>query len=323
MTEFKEVQLVEQKDLRDQCINRIETLNEVRKLFLIPEMEVMTTKMVADYYKVTQDVIKMCYFNYKSEIKPDGVVVKRVSEMKDLCSKINLPYKSQQGKIVFMLDNITVEIPNAGITCFSKRAILRIGMLLRDSPVAKEVRTQLLNVFKHSTAGQKTFEIDEEDRLMLKILHADDKEKIVMALSDYKNYKNRYIKKIENTNVELVQANEVLHSDNKALAGDILEWSDRACLNKAVRTLASKVHKPFGYIFKELYDELRYKQNIGLSQRGKPPYIQYIKESEWKQVMQSFSAICENNGCSATKIIQKARTDHKSIKNLKVEDKIL
>ncbi len=40
-----------------------------------------------------------------------------------------------------------------------------------------------------------------------------------------------------------------LASDNKALAGDILEWSDRACLNKAVRTLASKVHKPFGYIF--------------------------------------------------------------------------
>lgn len=37
-------------------------------------------------------------------------------------------------------------IPNRGIRCFSKRAVLRFGMLLRDSEVAKEVRTQLLNI---------------------------------------------------------------------------------------------------------------------------------------------------------------------------------
>ena len=61
----------------------------------------MTTKMVADYYEVTQDVIKMCYFNNKNEIMSDGVAVKRLSEIKSLCSKLNLPYKSQQGKLSF------------------------------------------------------------------------------------------------------------------------------------------------------------------------------------------------------------------------------
>lgn len=37
-------------------------------------------------------------------------------------------------------------IQNGRQTYFSPRAVLRIGMLLRDSEVAKEVRTQLLNI---------------------------------------------------------------------------------------------------------------------------------------------------------------------------------
>jgi len=316
MTEFKEVQLVEQKDLREQCINRIEVLDKVKKIFLIPEMKVMTTKMVAEYYEVGYEAIKTCYKVNKDEINLDGVIVK---PYKDFSTVLGKPLKTEKGKATFKVsESIIIEIPTRGINVFPQRAILRIGMLLRDSLIAKEVRTQLLNVFEHSTDKQKTANITEEESLYNEIGRTymmGDLEGYSIATKKAMDFKNRYIKKIENTNVELVQANEVLHSDNKALAGDILEWSDRACLNKAVRTLASKVHKPFGYIFKELYDELRYKQNIGLSQRGNPPYIQHIKENEWNQVMQSFSAICENNDCSATQIIQKARTDHKSIKN--------
>lgn len=75
-----ETQIIETKDIREKCIEKIEVLNKVKKLFLIPEMEVMTTKMVADYYEVTQDVIKMCYFNNKNEIMSDGVAVKRLQK---------------------------------------------------------------------------------------------------------------------------------------------------------------------------------------------------------------------------------------------------
>ena len=43
-------------------------------------------------------------------------------------------------------ENTKLVVPNVGIILFPKRAILRMGMLLRDSEVAKEVRTQLLNI---------------------------------------------------------------------------------------------------------------------------------------------------------------------------------
>ncbi|PDY07989.1 hypothetical protein COM83_33620, partial [Bacillus cereus] len=52
---------------------------------------------------------------------------------------------------------------------FPKRAILRVGMLLRDSEVAKEVRNQLLNIEEHTATEVKTYEIDYEQQLHLKL----------------------------------------------------------------------------------------------------------------------------------------------------------
>lgn len=49
---------------------------------------------------------------------------------------------------------------------FPKRAILRVGMLLRDSEVAKEVRTQLLNIEEHTATEVKTYEIDYEQEVL-------------------------------------------------------------------------------------------------------------------------------------------------------------
>lgn len=54
------------------------------------------------------------------------------------------PSDSSKAGVKFKIGDTEVLINNRGIRCFSKRAILRIGMLLRDSEVAKEVRTQLL-----------------------------------------------------------------------------------------------------------------------------------------------------------------------------------
>lgn len=50
----------------------------------------------------------------------------------------------QNGKMIITLnDNTLLEIPNHGVKCYPKRAVLRMGMLLRDSRVAKEIRSQL------------------------------------------------------------------------------------------------------------------------------------------------------------------------------------
>lgn len=298
-----ETELIERKDLREQMASRVEILDKVKELFLVPKLEVMTTKQVAEYFGVEQHTITMLYQRNKTEIDQDGVSLKSYKEF--LISQ-DVRLETSKGKvIIYLSDNMVLEVPNRGIKCFSKRAILRIGMLLRDSEVAKEVRTQLLNTFEHSTTEQRVEDIDEELRLQADVGRAfmgGDPTDIMYSCTKVVEFKNRHI-------AQLTASNNELSANNKALAGEILEWKDRACINKAVRTIAGIRGVPFGYIWKELYDELLYKHKIGLSQRGDSPYIQHIKENEWKFVIQSLSAICEAHGVSVSKVMEAAKLE--------------
>lgn len=294
-------ELLEKKDLREQLIGRVDILGKIKALFLIPEMEVMTIKQVAEYFEVDSNTLEMCYKRNRDEIEPDGVALKSISEIKGVHL---VPIRIEQGKTIFQLaDNITFEVPNRGIKCFSKRAILRIAMLLRDSEVAKEIRTQLLNTFEQSTPEQRTTDIDEETQLTLNIVNAFKVGQVtdmLTASAELTAFHKRHIKVLEDSNTELSK-------NNKALAGDILEWTDRSKLNKAIRLIASARNTKFQYVWKELYDELLYKHHIGLQMRGDSPFIQHIKEDEWKFVLQSVSAICENHDVSPSKIFWKAK----------------
>lgn len=101
--------------------------------------------------------------------------------------------------------------------------------------------------------------------------------------------------------------NKILVEDNKALAGEILEWKDKAKLNKAVRVFAGIADIHFGKAWTMLYDELLYKHSIGVRQRSGKPYINNIKEKEWPLVIQSMSALCEKEGVSPSEIFNKAK----------------
>jgi len=298
---MQELELLERKDLREQVINRIEVLDKVKKLLLIPELNVITINQVAEYYKVDRNTINVLYLRNQDEINSDGTMLKSYKEFLRLQ---DVTLETARGKSIIKLsDTMTLEIPNRGIRCFSKRAVLRIGMLLRDSEVAKEVRTQLLNTFEHSTNIQKTADIDEEKQLQLEVGMAycsGNIDEIMKATTKVMAFKNRYITRLKNNNQEL-------EDNNKALAGELLKWEDRKCINKAIRLIASECGTKFAYIWKQLYDELRYKHGIGLSQRGKRPLIQHVKENEWAQVQQSLAAICEANNVSFSKIAKMAK----------------
>lgn len=136
-------------------IDRIDVLNKVKELFLIPAVNMIDSKSVAEYYNTPIESIKTVYKRNKEEIDNDGV--KRVSS-KDFCkvhlepSKVEYTRcKGRRGVTTYVIDGYKFEIHNGESVFFSPRAVLRIGMLLRDSEVAKEVRTQLLNTFLYRT----------------------------------------------------------------------------------------------------------------------------------------------------------------------------
>lgn len=141
-------------ETRSKMAGRVEVLDKVKKLFLLPQLNMMTVEHVADYYNVDRDAINSCYYRNKEEIDLDGVE-KRIAKSffeRDFHFENHVKYRSHTD---FQLsDGVILRVPNVGVRLFSKRAVLRIGMLLRDSVIAREVRTQLLNAFEKTDDGK-------------------------------------------------------------------------------------------------------------------------------------------------------------------------
>ena len=286
-----ETQFIDDRILRDNNVGHYEVLEKVKKLLLIPSFEVMTLKQVADYYEVDPHTVEMICSRNSDELNSDGVCRKKV---KDFLNSQHVRAEKSSYTTTFVYDNgLNITMSNGGLKVFPRRAILRVGMLLRDSEVAKEVRTQLLNIEEKVSDETKTHDIDEEQSLMLSVgmaVASGDATAVAVASAKLVEFKNRHIQKLEN--------------DNKALTEGILEWKDRNKLNAGIRKLAAVTGIHFSKMWNELYKNLQYKYGICVKQRGGTPYIQWIDESEWDDVMKTFCAMCEAYEQSPTEMLQ-------------------
>ena len=283
--------IISDRNMRDNCVNHYEVLENVKKVLLIPDTEWATQKQVAEYYEVGEKAIETICTRHKDELESDGVSLKSYKEFLNIQ---NEGLETVVGKTIFLFANgESLTVPNRGLKVFPRRAILRVGMLLRDSAIAKEVRTQLLNIEEKSSNEVKVQDINEEQSLMLAVgmaVASGDANAVAVATTNLIAFKNRHIEKLKN--------------DNKALAEGILEWKDRNRLNAGIRKLAAVTGIHFRKMWNELYKNLQYKYGICLKQRGGTPYVQWIKESEWDDVMKTFCAMCEAYEQSPTEMFQ-------------------
>lgn len=295
MRETKKVEpyslLLDNRQLRDECVEKFEVLDKVKKLLLLPGTELATFKNVASYYEVEEKAIEKVCMRHKDELESDGMCNKKYNELSNL-HYVGL--KTAKGKVTFSFENGSeLDYPTRGTKVFPRRAILRVGMLLRDSAIAKEIRTQLLNIEEKVVTEVKVQDIEEEQKLMLEVgmaVASGDANAVAIASTNLIAFKNRYIKQLED--------------DNKGLAGEILEWKDRKRLNAGIRKLSSVTGVAFGNMWNELYKNLQYKYEISLKKRGAKPYIQWINEEEWPDVLKTFCAICEAYNQSPTEMFQ-------------------
>ena len=285
--------IISDREMRDKCVGHYEVLEKVKELLLLPGTEMMSIEQVANYYEVSDRWIKELYGCNREEIDSDGTELLprgyyNRSEVKPTSvenKQTSVTYTFENGQIV--------TINNRGLKAFSRRAVLRIGMLLQQSEIAREVRNQLLNIEEKTSTEIKTEDIEEEQNLMLSVgmaVASGDANAVAIASANLVAFKNRHIEKLQN--------------DNKALAGEILSWSDRKKLNAGVRQLAAVTGIPFGNMWNELYKNLQYKYGSCLKQRGGKPFIQWVDESEWENVIKTFCAMCEAYDQSPTEMFQ-------------------
>ena len=291
--ELAQDNIITDRSLRDQLVKQYSVLDKVKTLLLLPGTEMMSIEQVASYYEVSDAWIKELYGNNREEIDLDGTELIPRNYYDGSRVKPTSVEKNQFSVTYIFENDQIVKINNRGLKAFSKRAVLRIGMLLQQSAVAREVRTQLLNIEEKAAPEIKTADINEEQKLMLEVgmaVASGDANAVAIATTNLIAFKNRHIAKLEN--------------DNKGLAGEILAWSDRNKLNAGVWKLSSVTGINFPNMWNELYKNLQYKYGIALKQRGGTPFIQWIKEDEWENVIKTFCAMCEAYKVSPTDMFQ-------------------
>ncbi|MCX4882121.1 restriction endonuclease [Streptomyces sp. NBC_00847] len=125
---INESALLESKTLRDGVLDRTDALDRVKALSLLPDGMHVTTAMVAAYFHVTVETIRALVHDHRTELEANGYRVLAGAELSD--------FKQLSG----------IQSRTRSLAIFSRRAVLNIAMLLRDSEVARQVRVYLLDM---------------------------------------------------------------------------------------------------------------------------------------------------------------------------------
>ncbi|MGW5651690.1 restriction endonuclease [Streptomyces humi] len=120
--------LLESKTLRNSVLDRTDVLDRVKALSLLPDGTHVTTAMVAAYFEVGLTAISSLVHDHREELEASGYRVLTGSELTS--------FKEFSGS----------QSRTRSLALFSRRAILNVSMLLRDSEVARQVRVYLLDM---------------------------------------------------------------------------------------------------------------------------------------------------------------------------------
>ncbi|WP_322621375.1 restriction endonuclease [Streptomyces acidicola] len=131
---FNEAALLESKALRDSVLDRTDVLDRVKALSLLPDGMHVTTALVATYFGVTAEAIRQLKARHHEELTYNGVVTLQGPDLAEFKRDVLSRYPGSYPQ------------PRASLTLSSRRAVLNVAMLLRDSDVARQVRTYLLDM---------------------------------------------------------------------------------------------------------------------------------------------------------------------------------
>lgn len=134
---MQELIFLEDQVARTKNLDRIDVLEKVGNLLLLPNKDFATTKQVAEFFKVSIETVKSSIKDNKTELENNGLFLLKGQELKEFKASFDGSFK-------------TLSKINRELILFPKRAILNIGMLLRDSEVAKRLRQALLDVIEES-----------------------------------------------------------------------------------------------------------------------------------------------------------------------------
>lgn len=259
---MKENELLTNVKRREENMNRVEVLDAVKTLLSLPNTELYTTEMVADYYEVEIDTIKKLVERNVDELAKNNYKVLTGDELRDIKSLCQIKSRARS------------------LATFTKRTVLNVGMLLRDSKIAQEVRSRLLDITHdaekdNGSVANVVSELNEEQQLMLSRMEAEfngDFDKVCEINAKLFALKNKRIKELEDE-VESITVHSLT-----------IEESTKV-INRLMRIIAAKEYNnQFGKVWGDFYSKLNYKLGINVKARTKKKksdsYLSTMTEDE-------------------------------------------
>jgi hypothetical protein len=148
LTVPNELALTESRTMRTATIARTDVLAKVKSLTLLPDDIHATTEIVADFYGVPVSTIKSLAAANREELAANGRRVLRGVELREFAG----PFGG--------LANLTGSTKARSLALFTRRAILNVGQLLTDSPVAEKVRAYLIEIEEQASPLARSEAVD-------------------------------------------------------------------------------------------------------------------------------------------------------------------
>ena len=253
---MNEFDLVVNQELRQNMVERVEVLEQVKEILTLGTTDFVTVELAAQYYEVGLEAIKTITKRHKDELESDGLQTLSGKEIKDILVKFKMNPTNFRG--YFEVEGS--RFANRSNILIPKRALLRIGMLLRDSGIAKEVRSKLLDIVhdtetKTDIVEEVVDEIRTEQQIsedLMKAILEGDLQKESFLKTELIGLKNKRIVQLENTIVNSLTIKE-----------------SKAVINKCVRTMsANKYNGMFGKAWNDFYKFANYKLKMNIHARN-------------------------------------------------------
>lgn len=245
MSQILETDFIDFKSLRDENLSRVDVLDRVGTLALMPGTEFASSKQITSFYQVPASTIRTLVAENKDELIEAGYTHMKGKEIVCL---VNGQAKVEQKRGCVLIDGDSFSVGLNAL--FPRRAILLVGMLLRDSEVAKQVRTYLLDVEQiaqevapgviEMAVGVMDCERELKADLAEAILNGD-----VIAAAEIMKRINQFTTDVSQRRVvELTEENAALVLDNQNLMAQYEVCAEeREELDSKLNFMCSRTHK--------------------------------------------------------------------------------
>ena len=283
--------LLTNRELRDANMDKVYVLEKVKKLMTISSTDFVTTQMVANYYEVTDEAIRKITKANMDEFLSDGM---RKIHPSDFLTQQKLVQNisKKRGAVTFDFnDGSSITIPNLGMRIYPKRAVLRIGMLLQKSEIAKAVRTALLDKTEDNSIETVSTDVQMlvDTVNELKSLLADSL-KVISAdravFSDIMNKQHKMILDLVDKSQTTSKLKDQMRDTTPEKNMDAVSWKHN--INELLNVVSDETRREKNMVLSDAYKMMKslYGIDINLYQR------EYHATIKTPRVPSMFDTIC-------------------------------